>query len=794
VIRSLRGRPGVALGKSQAGDCRGILILALIVLGASVLASTMGWLAHGEVVVFPALTLAVYVLYRAFRNHLNLPTGDRQRQEALDLLDQGVCILDEDRRVTVWNDALQRIVGCSEDAAIGRFLVDVVPASVKTELSRLVDTAVAGGGSQVLERISLPSAAGARVLKVRVVPNADGAMVLWLDVSEQARAEQVLQRSEERFAAVAAGANDALWEWNLRSHSISFSNRWAAALGMPDSACKGRPETAWFDRVHTDDIATLKKAFEVLLSGQADHIHHEHRVRHEDGTYRWMLCRGVTVPGRNGRPRLIAGSLTDTTERVDARERLRNAGFRDPLTGLSNRAVFVRRLGQRLQQFKQQRERRFAVLYLDLDRFKVVNDSLGHLVGDELLNAVSRRLESCLREGDALARLGGDEFAILLNEIGDETQANAIAFRIQDVLSGPFSISSRDVFTSASIGIAFSAAEYNNPEEVMRDADTAMYYAKEHGRARHELFDADMHARALDRLSLEQDLRRAVKSNEFEVHYQPIVSLPSGRCAGFEALVRWSRNGKAISPVQFVPMAEELGLIEPLGTWVLREACRAFSGWQRRFPTNALECITVNVSPRQLGQQNFPRIVEQALQDAGMRPDWLRLEITETALMHGPYETAAILSELRNLGVKIYLDDFGTGYSSLSHLHSLPVDALKIDRSFVRGLLLPDRPALVESIMALARTLDTGVVAEGVESDVQSLKLEQLGCRYAQGYFFSPPISTVSVEALLSACEPLGRNAIDHSQRRSFVDREPELYLQPVSFEWVDARTKQSTT
>ena len=242
-------------------------------------------------------------------------------------------------------------------------------------------------------------------------------------------------------------------------------------------------------------------------------------------------------------------------------------------------------LGRRLDEFKQRRGgSRFAALYLDLDRFKVVNDSLGHLVGDELLIAVSRRLESCLRQGDALARLGGDEFAILLNELGDEQQANAIAFRIQDALSAPFSIGGREVFTSASIGIAFGQAQYNNPDEIMRDADTAMYHAKSRGKARHELFDADMHARALDRLGLENDLRHAVNNNDFEVHYQPIVSLASGMCVGFESLVRWTRNGKAVSPVTFIPIAEELGLIEPLGTWVLQQACSTFADWQRRFP------------------------------------------------------------------------------------------------------------------------------------------------------------------------------------------------------------------
>jgi diguanylate cyclase (GGDEF)-like protein len=278
----------------------------------------------------------------------------------------------------------------------------------------------------------------------------------------------------------------------------------------------------------------------------------------------------------------------------------------------------------------------FAVLYLDLDRFKIVNDSLGHLVGDELLVAASRRLESCMLQGDSLARLGGDEFAIFLNGLNDDAQANAIAGRIQAALSAPFSIAGREVFTSASIGIAFGPAHYTNPDEIVRDADTAMYHAKSRGKARHEVFDAAMHARVRDRLSLENDLRRAIAANDFEVHYQPIVTLTTGMCVGFESLVRWTRNGEPVSPVTFVPIAEELGLIDSLGTWVLQEACKTFANWQRQYPGAGLDCITVNVSSRQLVKQNFTRIVQQTVRDTGLRPADLRVEITETALLDNP--------------------------------------------------------------------------------------------------------------------------------------------------------------
>lgn len=741
--------------------------LAFVAAGVAV--ALVEIVAHRAWNVLSVAAVPLYFMYRAHNAYARQRDGEVRHRDLIASLDQGMAVVDHSDRVTLWNEALARIVNCPREQALGRSLVGAVPLLGQTELPNAIKDARAYRRARTLSYVHLTPAAGARMLEVRILPNADAVMLLWDDITERTRTERALRRTEERFALAAEGANDGLWEWDLHSKEFYRSSRWQVLLGLPPGPGSGRPDE-WFDRVHADDIVPLKAAIDAHLSGQTDRLQHEHRIRHEDGTYRWFLCRGVAMPGRDARQARIAGSLTDVTERATAQERIRNAGFRDPLTGLSNRAVFVEGLGQRLNEMKR-RGGGFAVLYLDLDRFKIVNDSLGHLVGDELLTGVSRRLESCLRPGDAIARLGGDEFAVLLNGLGDQTQANAIAFRIQAALSAPFSIGGREVFTSASIGIAFSRAEYAHPEEIMRDADTAMYHAKGRGKARHELFDADMHARALDRLGLENDLRHAVKSGAFEVHYQPIVSLATRICAGFEALVRWKRNGVAVSPAEFVPVAEELGLIEPLGTWVLQEACRTFADWQRRFPAVGLDCITVNVSTRQLMQQNFLYLVEQAVHEARMKPADLRLEITETALMDNPRHAADVLRGLRDFGVKIYLDDFGTGYSSLSHLHKLPVDALKIDRSFVRSLLLQGRPAIVESILALARTLDTGVVAEGVESDQQARELQRLGCRHAQGYFFSPPLTPRSVEELLLAHRPLGERS--HQSSGEVVGSEP---------------------
>ena len=704
----------------------------------------------------PVVAAAAFFAYRIYADYVGRLDEAHRRREVLEFLEQGMAAVDRNGRVMLWNDALERLLGCSRAAAIGRPLHDVVSALSRSELPGAIKDALADNTPRTAVQVSVPSAGGSRILEVKVVPVADGVALLWHDVTERVRAEHELKRSGERLALAAEGANDGLWQWNLQTQEFYVSARWRAMVGLSGDATTGRPEE-WFGRVHPEDLPHLKQTLEVHLTGQTEVFQHEHRIRLEDGTYRRFMCRGVAVKGRTRRPVRIAGSLTDTTEQAIAQERLRSVGFVDPLTGLHNRAVFVEGLGRNIEEFRRGRGgSSFAVLYLDLDRFKIVNDSLGHLVGDELLVAVSRRLESCLRQGDALARLGGDEFAVLLNRLFDDNQANAIACRIQDAFSSPFSIAGREVFTSASIGIAFGPAHYTNPDEVMRDADTAMYHAKSRGKARHEVFDEAMHARVRDRLSLENDLRRAISSNDFEVHYQPIVLLASGMCVGFESLVRWTRNGEPVSPATFVPIAEELGLVDQLGTWVMQQACCTFADWQRRFPAAGLDCITVNVSSRQLVQQNFPRLVKQTVQEAGLKPADVRVEITETALLDNPGEAAGALRELRNFGIKVYLDDFGTGYSSLSHLHKLPVDALKIDRSFVKSLLQHDRPAIVESILALARTLNTSVVAEGIEEDVQASELERLGCTHAQGYLFSRPISTSAAEALIRARLPLG--------------------------------------
>jgi diguanylate cyclase (GGDEF)-like protein/PAS domain S-box-containing protein len=777
----------------RSWPARIVLDAPIYFTGAGVAVGFVEIIDHRIWELLPVAAIPLYCALRTYGDYVDRLDAEHRRREVIESLDQGMCVVDSSGRLTLWNDTLERIAGVRGEQALGDSLVGAIPALGATDLPRALADALKDRTPRMVAHFRLSSAPGARILQIKMLPVTNGIALLWQDVTERTRIEQALKRNEERLALAAEGANDGWWEWDLRSKELFCSARWRELVGLAAAGGIGRPED-WLDRVHPDDVAPLKDALKAHLSGKTPDLKHEHRLRHEDGTYRWFLCRGVAGRTAGRTPTRLAGSLTDTTDRgASSHERLRTAGFRDPLTGLRSRADFVEVLGRRLEEFKQPHRGggRFAILYLDLDRFKVVNDNLGHLVGDELLVAVSRRLEACLRPGDALARLGGDEFAILLQTVGDEQLANVIAFQIQEALSEPIMVAGREVFTSASIGICFGTVEHSDPDEIMRDADTAMYHAKAHGKARHELFDADMHARTRDRLDLENDLRHAVSNQEFEVHYQPIVLLGSGMCVGFESLIRWTRNGKPVSPVTFVPMAEELGLIEPLGTWVLQQACQTFADWQRRHPGAGLDYITVNVSSRQLMQQNFIRIVEQAVESSGLKPCDLRLEITETALMDSPSSAAELLQQLRSYGTKIYLDDFGTGYSSLSHLHKLPVDALKIDRSFVKSLALAGRPAIVESILALARTMKTSVVAEGIETDVQAHELERLGCTHAQGFLFSRPLSAKAAEELIVANQPLGPKRV---QPTGTVEADPYYTPPAASFKWPEHIPPRRTT
>jgi diguanylate cyclase (GGDEF)-like protein/PAS domain S-box-containing protein len=557
-----------------------------------------------------------------------------------------------------------------------------------------------------------------------------------------------LRQAEERYALAVRGANDGIWDWNLATGEIYFSPRWKAMLGYGEGEIEPTIES-WYQLVHAEDLSRMKAQIERHLSGEALYFESQHQMKHRNGSILWVLTRGLRVDGPDGKPTRMAGSQSDITLQVETSRQLERNAFYDGLTGLPNRALFMNVLDRALARAHRRGEHSFAVLFLDLDRFKTVNDSLGHSSGDDLLVQVARRIEGCLRAGDTAARLGGDEFTILLDEIEDASDATRIAERIQSELKRPFSLAGHEVFPSSSIGIALSTPVYEYGEDLLRDADTAMYRAKSQGRAHHAVFDEAMHAHSLALLRLETDLRRALERENFLVYYQPIVDLQSGELRGFEALVRWKHPEKGmISPGDFIPLAEETGLIIPLDHLVLREACTQVHHWQSVFSLPLT--ISVNLSSKQFAQSDLVGQIQQTLADTGLAPRSLKLEITEGVLMDNPETAATMLHQLRELGIRLSIDDFGTGYSSLSYLHRFPLDTLKVDQSFVRRMNAEGENAeIVRTIVALARNLNMDVIAEGIETQVQMEQLREMQCESGQGYFFSRPLPAAEAESLL---------------------------------------------
>ncbi len=547
---------------------------------------------------------------------------------------------------------------------------------------------------------------------------------------------ETLRQSEERYALAAHGANDGLWDWDVASGRVYLSARWKSMLGHDEHEI-GSNIDAWFCRVHEDDLPGLKEALEAPVGSGKTHIQHEYRMIHKDGRHVWVLCRGIVLLDSRGNPVRVAGSQTDITASKEAEEQLRRNALHDALTGLPNRALLMDRLEQAIVR-AQRTDARFAVLFLDLDHFKTLNDSLGHLAGDQLLVQIARRLGDCLRSIDTVARLGGDEFAIILTDLENDETASIIAERIQEALGEPFDLEGHRVFTSASVGITLSSDKSQRAADFLRDADTAMYRAKSQGRARHQLFDGQMHEQAMERLSVETGMRRALERNELVLYYQPIVSLETGSVVGVEALIRWNHPERGIlAPADFLAVAEESGLTLPISEWVVRSACEQARLWQRPQPMR----ISVNVPPQQLKHPSFVQLISNNLRRSALLPSAIGLELVESSLIENRGAIVDNLQQLRAMGVYVAVDDFGTGYSSLSYLKRLPIDALKIDRSFTQGIPSdPNDTAISTTIIAMARSLNLQVVAEGVETREQVEFLRHHGCHTAQGYFFSRPL------------------------------------------------------
>ncbi len=569
---------------------------------------------------------------------------------------------------------------------------------------------------------------------------------------ERQQAEAALRQSEERYALAVRGSNDGVWDWDMLTDEVYFSTRWKAILGLAPDEPMGSM-SGWFDRIQPQDRREFEDALQRHLRGETEHFDCEYRVRHEDGDWIWVSSRGVAVAGAEGRPKRMAGSLTDITTRKSYEEQLVHDAMHDSLTGLPNRALLVDRIDLALKQSRRSNSARFAVLFLDLDRFKTVNDSLGHLAGDRLLVQIARRLRGPLRPGDTVARLGGDEFAILLTHIRSITNATHVARRVLESLGRAFVVDGHEVSPMASIGIAVSSSDYETPEEMLRDADIAMYRAKDAGKACFEIFDEQMRSSVLGLLELENELRRALDSGDFVMHYQPIVSIDEGRLESIEALVRWEHPTKGtISPGRFIPAAEETGLIVPLGWWTIRESCRQMKAWRDQLPSAHQVSIAVNVSGRLFSQPDMvPRLV-RILEETGLPPSRLTVEITESVVLDHVDEAIHKLQALRALGVKLHVDDFGTGYSSLAYLQKFEYDTLKIDGSFVREIFQSGgSDAIVQSIITLGHLLELNVIAEGVETVEQLQRLVDLRCPSVQGYWFSRPLAAEQITELLAS-------------------------------------------
>ncbi|WP_199425086.1 EAL domain-containing protein [Actinotalea solisilvae] len=568
---------------------------------------------------------------------------------------------------------------------------------------------------------------------------------------------ETIRSSEERYALAAAAASDALWDWDLVTDRIYYSPRWAATLGHDPATISPDPEE-WLGRVHRHDVGGLIAALTACRTGTTPGFEHEHRIRAADGTYRWALCRGLSVPGPPGTATRLVGSMTDITDRRALEDQLRRQALYDPLTGLPNRALFLDRLDHAIARTARHPEERFAVLFLDLDRFKVVNDSLGHAAGDALLRQVAERLRSGLRATDTAARLAGDEFTVLLEDVPDLDVVRTLTTSLQERLARPYDLEGTTLVVSASVGVTTSTFGYQDAEDVLRDADIAMYRAKSRARGSSEVFERAMHEVAVSRLKTESELRRALAEGELALRYQPIVDLRTGETTGLEALVRWNHpDGHEVPPCDFLPVAEETGLVVAVGRWVVAQACAQLAAWAAA-GLPALVPVSLNVSHREFWDPGLVEHVVGCLERHGLSPDCLRVEITEGVLMADVDEARVKLQALHEAGISLHVDDFGTGYSSLEALHRFPIDALKIDRSFVARLDSDHRSReLVATILLMARGLDIDVVAEGVETATQQQALVDLGCRFGQGYLFARPALADDVPDLLRRADAADR-------------------------------------
>jgi PAS domain S-box-containing protein len=562
------------------------------------------------------------------------------------------------------------------------------------------------------------------------------------------RAERALAESEERYALAVQGTNDGLWDWRIDTGEVYYSAHWKTLVGLEEGESAGTI-AVWTDRIHPDDLDRVRQELDAHLQGETPRFESEHRLKHGTGVWRWVRVRAVAVRDLHAVPLRIAGSLTDITDSRVA----------DALTGLPNRLLFMDRLARLIGQAKRAPTEQFAVLLLDIDRFKDVNDGLGHSSGDRFLVQLAERLEQTLRANDTvarfteplthgeragstLARFGGDEFAVILSRVSGADAARLVAARVSQALAEPFVVGDHSVYATVSIGIALNQPDCNEPEEMLRDADTALHRAKASGRGGFAVFEEAMRVTTMTRLDLQSDMRQALDQGQFTVHYQPIVRLDTGTVWAGEALVRWNHPVRGVvSAGEFIAIAEESGFIIPLSLFVIREVCRQLRDWEHADPRLARLAIGVNIPGSLVQKTDLPERILEIAGEFGVGPERLELEIVENLVLAGPADPCRTIERLREAGFRLSIDDFGTGHSSLSHLHRLPVDRLKIDRSFTADCAQPSTCSIMRTVVTLAEHLGLEVVAEGVETAEQVAAVKRLGCGLGQGYFFARPLA-----------------------------------------------------
>lgn len=549
-----------------------------------------------------------------------------------------------------------------------------------------------------------------------------------------------LRESEEKFRSMVESTNEWIWEEDLAGRIIYSNPAVKSILGCTLDEIMGQ---FVHELVLEDDSIFVTEMYRESIKEKKGWSQMVRRFRHRNGSICYLESNAAPVFGPDGAIVGFRGSDRDITERKRTEAQLLHDAFHDSLTGLANRTLFMEHLQLCIAKGKSRRPRRFAVLYLDFDRFKIINDSLGHAEGDKLLKYIARRLEACTRPGDLVARFGGDEFVILLGDLSEQSEALLVAERIRNGLNDPFDIGQRTIFITTSIGVALSTAKHTSAEDMVRDADISMYAAKASGGAQYQIFDEAMHAQASRKLQLETEMRGAFENREFQLLYQPVVRLDSGELVGFEALIRWDHPTRGIlPPSEFIPIAEENGLIFKLGQWTVHESCRQMREWQQLYPKAENLTVAVNLSSKEFRQPELAEKVAATLRSTGLPGKCLKLEITESHIMDHTGPALKMINRLRALGVEFSLDDFGTGYSSLSYLHRLPFSYLKIDRSFVSQMCeSTENSEIVNTIIRLAQSLNMKVVAEGVETPEQAHKLLIRNCNFAQGYLFSRPMS-----------------------------------------------------